>query len=296
MVFFLSADDKVYARYGQRNGKSADALQSLKGLHYTMKSVLDSLAGEKKLVSPKTYDNSVTIREIAGGGRRCFHCHQVNEVFDKGLKEAGKWSREKVYRFPLPDNLGITLDVDRGNKVSQITADSQASKVGLQKGDVLQLLGGVPIHSIADTQFALNRAPAKGSLEMAWMRDGKQLTGNLSLSVGWRKSDIRWRPSLRRMIPSLPLRGTDLTESEKKAMGLPPKQLAFRVPNNVSAQAKAAGVQSGDVVLGLDEKDLPNMKVEGLREYVKREYLVGDKVQINVLREGKRVSLPITLR
>ncbi len=38
------------------------------------------------------------------------------------------------------------------------------------------------------------------------------------------------------------------------------------------------------------------MDVDGLRDYVRREYLVGDRIQVNLLREGKRLSLPMTLQ
>ena len=40
MVFFLNAQEKVYARYGGRDADGPDSRQSLAGLHYTMESVL----------------------------------------------------------------------------------------------------------------------------------------------------------------------------------------------------------------------------------------------------------------
>ena len=40
MVFFLNAEEKVYARYGGRDARNADSRQSLAGLHATMQSVL----------------------------------------------------------------------------------------------------------------------------------------------------------------------------------------------------------------------------------------------------------------
>ena len=41
MVFFLDAEEKVYGRYGGRDAASPDGRQSLDGLRYTMKSVLE---------------------------------------------------------------------------------------------------------------------------------------------------------------------------------------------------------------------------------------------------------------
>jgi len=83
-VFFLSPEgDKVYARYGQRNGKSADALQSLKGLRHTMESVLTMHASEKKAFAPRNGERSFTMSDAGGRARRCYHCHNVNEALNR---------------------------------------------------------------------------------------------------------------------------------------------------------------------------------------------------------------------
>jgi hypothetical protein len=295
-VFFLDAEDRVYARYGQRDGRGPDELQSLKGLAHTMKSVLEMHAGTNKAFAPRDEPKSRTIREIAGRGRRCFHCHNVNEALDRRAKAAGKWGREAAFRYPLPDNLGLSLEVDRGNVVRRVEAASPGGKLGLKKGDLLRAVGGVPVHSIADAQFALERAPRKGEIEVKWERGGQPHSGKVALPEGWRRGDISWRTSLRRLVPHFPLRGDDLTEAEKKALGLPPKQLAFRQRPIVHSQAKAAGIQAGDVIVGVDGKRLVGVDAYGLEDYVCRHYLVGDRVQINLLRGGKRLNLPFTLR
>ena len=37
------------------------------------------------------------------------------------------------------------------------------------------------------------------------------------------------------------------------------------------------------------------MDVDGFQRYVERNYLIGDRVTINLLRDGKRMDLPMTL-
>jgi hypothetical protein len=157
-------------------------------------------------------------------------------------------------------------------------------------------LCGVPIHSLADAQFALDRAPPQGKVVLAWEREGKARTGALPLPAGWRKSDITWRPSVRHLVPSLPVFGEDLTATEKKALGLRPEQLAFRQRDRINPRAEAAGIRPGDIILGVDERKLDGMDAGDLYQYVRREYLVGDEVRVNLLRGGKRLSLPVTLR
>ena len=103
-----------------------------------------------------------------------------------------------------------------------------------------------------------------------------------------------WRPSLRHLIPSARLYGADLTAQEKAALGLPAKRLAFRHKEGVHRQARAAGVLAGDIILGLDGKSL-DTDLEGFMTHVERNYLIGDRVTVDLIRDGKRQSVPMTL-
>ncbi len=297
MVFFLNADEKVYARYGGRDATSPDRRQSLAGLHYTMQSVLAMHAGATKAFAPKSAASPRFIRSLAGmrRGGRCLHCHQVKEILNTDLQRKGQWSRDSVWRYPLPENLGLTLEVDRGNVVQRVAGKSPAAVVGLQVGDVIQRLNGVPTHSFGDAQFALDRAPRIGTIPITWRRGGAMREGKLTLPEGWRKTDLTWRPSMQRFIPTARLFGDDLTPEEKKTLGLPPQQLAFRQKDPVSSQAAAAGIRPGDVILGIDNQPMAMDLLDFLR-YVRRNFLVGDQVTVNLIRDGKRLKLPMTLR
>jgi hypothetical protein len=298
VVFFLSPKGEVYARYGGRDGRSPDERQSLNGLRYTMGSVLKMHARPDKVFAPRERGAPRTTRQIASAWRpqHCIHCHQVREVLNRELQNSGKWRRELVWRYPLPDNLGLILKVDRGNIVKRAERKSPAARAGLRPGDTLRRLGGVPVHSQADVQFALDRAPAKGRIAIAWERGSRRQAGTLALPEGWRKGDISWRPSLRDWAPHLPVSGIDLTAAEKRALGLPAGQLAFRPRDPLNSRANAAGFRAGDIILGIDGKKLPEMDADDFLDYVHRQYLAGDRVRIEVLREGKRLGLPMTLR
>ncbi len=295
MVFFLGAEDKVYGRYGGRDAEGPDERQSLDGLRYTMNSVLEMHRREDRQYAPREEGPPKYVRDYAGG-RGCTHCHQVREAIDDGLRRAGKWSRELAWRYPLPDNLGVLLEVDRGNVVRRVEPGSPAARAGLERGDVVRRLGDVPVHSLADAQFALDRAPPQGEVAVAWERQGKARAGALPLPAGWRKGDITWRPSLRHLVPSLPVFGEDLTAEQKKALGLRAEQLAFRQRDRINPRAEAAGIRPGDIVLGVDDRKLDGMDAGDLYQFVRREYLVGDQIQIDLLRDGKRLRLPVTLR
>jgi serine protease Do len=295
MIFFMNDQAKVYARYGGRDAKNADNRQSLAGLLYTMNSVLAMHDREDKGFAPRVAESAKFARgAMSFGGGRCMHCHQVKEKFDADLKNLGKWNQETTWRFPLPDNLGLILEVDRGNVVKTVLEKSPAAAAGLKPGDVVHKLNGVPIHSFGDAQFALDKAPRTGKVEVAWQRGQGQEKASLDLPEGWRKTDISWRPSLRRLIPAARLSGDNLTLEERKTLGLTPQQLAFRQKDSVSTQAKNAGIQSGDIILGFDDRVL-DMDAFAFQYHVQSNYLIGDRVTVNLIRDGKRLNLPMNL-
>jgi predicted metalloprotease with PDZ domain len=257
MVFFLNPDGKVYARYGGRDSVDADNRQSLAGLRYTMRSVLATHESEEPRFAQPTETKPLLPRDLGRKRKGCVHCHNVKEMQERKLATQGKWTRDLVWRYPPPDNVGITLELDRGNVVKAVKKDSPASKAGLKPGDQVAVLGAVPIHSFADAQFALDRAPAKGSIKVEWLRSGKLHAATLELTEGWRRTDYTWRASQRDRVPTLRVSGDDLSAIEKKKLGLAENQTAFRQSMTVHSLARKAGVLPGDVITGLDGHRLP---------------------------------------
>ncbi len=295
MVFFLSADEQIYARYGGRDSQNADNRQSLEGLRYTMESVLRMHREQKPAFAPRPETRPKFIRDVVGDQRRgCMHCHQVKEALNREIVTSGEWTHDRIWRYPLPENLGFRLEVDRGNVVERVAPDSAAARAGLRAGDVLHRLGAVPIHSFGDAQFALDHAPEQGKLDLSWIRDGATSTSSVDLSPGWRKTDISWRASMRRMVPDLPLYGEDLLANEKKALGLAESRLAFRQNERLHSRAREAGIQTGDVILGIDGLNL-DMGVDDFLRFIQSEYVVGDKVILSVVRNQKRLKIPLVL-
>lgn len=296
MVFFLSPDEKVYARYGGRCEQGPDERQSLAGLRYTMESVLAEHQADSKQFAPAVGGKPFYIKEIAPptGLGRCILCHQAKEVIYNKLDRERKWDVDLAFTFPLPDNVGLKLGVDRGNVVEEVIADSPAAKVGIQRGDIISSLNDVPIHSQGDAQFALDRAPEKGSIDVSWRRAGNLTSGRMQLPERWRRTDISWRPSLQNFVASARIYGKDLTEDEKHAIGLSPKQLAFRQKESVPEQAKKAGIRVGDIIVGVDDQYL-EMDAYNFLLYIRSNYVKGETVTVNAIRSGKRLKLRMRL-
>jgi hypothetical protein len=298
MVFFLDAKENVYARYGGRDGKDADNRQSLEGLAYTMNSVLQMHAQKDKLFAPKAQAKPKYLHNLSNPpafGRGCMHCHQVKTALESDLRRSGKWERDLVWRYPLPENIGIRLEVNRGNIVEKVFEKTAASKAGLQPGDKLRRLNNVSIHSFGDAQYALDIAPKTGSIEVTWQRGDEEMQTKLALPEDWRRTDLSWRTSAQHLLSSGGMYGMDLAAEEKKSLGLASKQLAFRQKATLSKQAREAGIQGGDIILGVDDKKL-EMDMFAFLKYMRGNYLVGDKVTINLIRDGKRMNIDLTLQ
>jgi predicted metalloprotease with PDZ domain len=294
MTFFLSPAGKVYSRYGGRDSKDAENRLSLAGFRHTMESVLAMHKSKTPQFSERKIEKPLYPRDMNVSKRGCVHCHNVKEQQEIDLTKMGKWTRDLVWRFPPPDNLGLIPEVDRGNVVKTVTPESPAAKAGLKPGDQLRSLNRVPIHSFGDALFALDRAPTKGPIDVTWERDGEPMFTKLDLSEGWKKTDITWRASQQHRIPSLKLYGDDLTADSKKALGLKPSQLAFRQQKEVSSHAARAGFKAGDVIVGVDDLE-PEMSMTDFLFLVRRHYLVGDQVNVHVIRDGERLKVPMKL-
>ncbi|MBI1832778.1 MAG: PDZ domain-containing protein [Planctomycetes bacterium] len=298
MIFFLDpTGKKVYARYGQRNAVNADALQSLDGLAHTMKSVLAMHASAEPKFAPRSSEQPRFVHDIQGAkGRGCFHCHNVRESLNRELKINGQWTSDKAWHFPLPDNIGLTMEVNRGNVVAKVKPKTAAEKAGLQQGDQLTFAGNVPIHSIADLQYALEHLPAKTELKLRWLREGQTENAELALSDGWRRGDIRWRHSMHGLVPNLYLGGANLTADERAKLGLSATQVAFRLNTPVGTRAKAAGFEPGDIILGVEGQWLDNMDDNRFFYWLQSQYLAGDTVRFTIVRQGKRTTQSVVIR
>jgi hypothetical protein len=295
-AFFINADGKIYGRYGGRDATSPDTRNSLKGLRYALEAALTAHKQDPTMKPNPPLGRPMYAESYPTGRRRgCIHCHNVHEMQRDLAKRQGQWTPEQRYLYPLPENVGLTLEVDRGNIVKSVTPQSPAAKVGLQPGDVVLRVNGNPTSALADVQYGLHKAPAAGKVAIEWRHDKDVHTQELELAPGWKQTDISWRPSLRRMLPSLPLYGDDLNVAEKTKLGLQPKQMAFRQDRYVPRSAVEAGLKAGDIVVGVDNKML-EVDVTEFVHYIRRSYMAGDQIMLNVLRDGKRLKLPLKLR
>src|SRR5205823_6923222 len=244
-----------YGRYGGRDAGSADGYLTLAGLKYAMRAALASHRRDSGQKAPRDASSPRSVEQYPAAKSRkadaCIHCHQVYDFRRAERKAAGTWRLEEVWAYPLPENLGLILDPNQGNRLKSVGTGSAAYRAGLRNGDELGEVHGEPVASFADVQYALHRTPARGSLSISWRRAAKLFKARLGLPEGWRATDIGWRASMWGLEPSPCVYGRDLTPEEKKTLGLPEKGMAFRQGDYVPGPAKMAGIRAGDIIFDL---------------------------------------------
>lgn len=294
-VFFLNADETIYGRFGGRDASDAESRISTKGLRYAM----DRALLTHKAPPPTTPLAGASIRaedyKAAKKHRGCIHCHNVNEFRRADAAAAGNWDRSSIWVYPLPENLGLTLDIDAGDRVKAVATGSIAERAGLKPGDHITKLNGIPVASFGDAIYALHKAPAKGSITITWVNNGRERSAILDVAEDWRKTNITWRPSMLDILPSVTFSGEDLTTAEKKTLGLGEKRAAMRQDPEVHSSLKAAGIRGGDVIVGFDGNSIEG-NVRDLLGYLRRNHLVGDEIVVNIFRDGRKIDVKLMLR
>lgn len=312
-AMFINADGTVYARYGTQSAEGPDAYNSVTGLVSTMKRVLEihenypanksQLAGKRG--RQKGYSTALEMPGMektdklaqATTRKNCIHCHMIHDAENRHAQEQGAFTKNMLWRYPLPENVGLKIDADHGRKVASVTKDSAAQKAGLQVGEEVTHLNGQLIASIADIQWVLNGLPNEDiAIEVTGSKTGKS---KLQLAAGWKQWDVSWRGSLWSVSPRLSVWMPELTAGEKRQRGVEQEKTALLVKwiNNGRPAGKAAreaGLRTGDVVIAVDGKELPGGP-QKLNLYLKINHKVGDELPVTVKRGDKEVELKIKL-
>jgi serine protease Do len=295
-ALLLSPEGSVIGRFGGRDADTPGKYQSLKALRYCLEQALVRFhSGDVRppaRTAPRRAEDYAAATRLTP--KACIHCHHVYEFRREAMQEAGSWKTEEVWVYPQPQNVGLALHVDEGNRVIAVRAGSPAATAGMRVGDRLRSVGGTTVASIADVQHALHRAPWQGRVAVSWQRDGKSTTAELELTAGWKKTDVSWRWSLKSLSPSPGVQGDDLTPEEKKARGLAADALALRQQPFLSPAARHAGVRIHDVIVGVNEHR-PAMSAQQFEAFIRLTYRVGDVVTFRVLRGDERLDLPLQL-
>jgi hypothetical protein len=299
-AFFMNADGTIYGRYGTRAGHKDHATThiSLASLKKSMQRALElhrgypanraQLAG--KLGPAVEFRDAEHTPGAPLKERHCIHCHNVWEDVRQVKYREKRLSTADLWVYPLPENLGLRMEVDDGLPVKAVSPQSPAARAGLRAGDECVLLNGQRLISQADIQWVLHNAPTNARLSLTFKRGTRRLQRLLALGEPWKETDLSWRETawaLRPGIWSVPL-----SSAEKQHQGLAPDALALRLKWTFgkSELAKQSGLREGDVIVAVDGRSATLSESQFL-VYVRTTHSPGDKVRLTVLRGRERQDL-----
>ena len=296
MSFFLDADGRVISRYGSRDSTSADSHNTAEGLRNAMGEVL--VAHQEDATKPKAPYKmpQKTLADIPAYnrmyGNSCGRCHMANEAIWEQQRADGVMKPGAFYLYPLPENIGIKLDLAKTNKIKTILPNSIAEKYDLRVGDLVRQANGVRVITTADVQFVLDKLDTKSTLTLDLDRKGKAVQVALELSGNWRASDVSWRKSIRMRSNqnSFTRNLFQLKPVEKDELGIPRERIAFRL-NDSLGDVQKAGFLKNDIIIALDGKR--ELAYRNPQFYPFIEHKSGDLMDVSVLRGGKEQALKL---
>jgi serine protease Do len=221
------------------------------------------------------------------------------------------------------------LNDTKGILVVDITADSPADKAGIRGGDVLSSVDGQDMRLGGDVIVAVDNQTVRvmedllsyleeqkavgDNIELSIVRDGK--TEHIDLTLAARPSQggedmpsPNQVPEQQQQRPSLGINGIDMTPELAERMNLTQSQEGFLVEDIISGgPADLAGIRGGykvaningsdiklggDIVVGIDETVVNT--IQDIQSYLGTKK-VGDNVQIQLIRDGQGITVPLTL-
>lgn len=308
--WLLSDCGELYGVYGGRDEVSDSTRISKASFVATLRRVLrhhyDPRRHEWRLEGPppKLSGNQQGPRALPGYAswnsrtgavekNSCLHCHQVGEILRQPAIDAGMFDKHRdLDIWPLPENVGMTVERDDGLRVTAIEPGSPADAAGVQAGDVLVAADGRRLFSQADFRGVLHRGPrGKGRIELVWQRDGEVHGAPLRVRDGWRKTVLDWRMSIAQgNIGAAPgFFPLAVSAAERKNLGIDDQRLAVRpfVGPQSRTPAVKAGLKREHVITAVNGQT-PNVFGRGFQTWFRLQFEPGDRVRLSAVSPNRQ--------
>ncbi len=311
-ILLMNANGTIYHRYGGRDAKSAMTYISIDSLIKLMKDALLTHGENKKKPSPPQVKPKL-VEEIPAMARKlkkhkmeCIHCHMVYEAEREMAQEEKRWKKEEIFKWPLPDQIGLKIDPKDQTVVKEVTKDSTAQNAGLKEGDRIININNVHVRTVTDIQWALEIAsPDETGITIEYERNKERKKATIKLGSGWKIGDpflVSWRAYMWGLKPQPGFGGPKLNTDELKRHGLDENTFAFMVNYIVDwgdgakfgHNATKAGITRGDIILSANAKS--DFKSEmHFQTWFRLTLEPGKEVELEILRNKKRIKIKLSV-
>jgi hypothetical protein len=298
--FLLNADEQIYMRYGGRDSASPDTYLNLESIELALKQGLDLHGkwrkGEWKPAAPNPkprYPREIPLLvERTFARNQCVECHLIGDFDLQHREEEGVLDKpSQMFRSPDIKTLGIFLDVPKGLVVAE--AKGPAAQAGLRTGDTVTSLNDKPVWTFADLQWELDKvARSSPTVRLGALREGKPVAMTINLPIRWWWTDIRYKQLT--IDPRVYFESTPLDAAEKQALSLSADSFASRVKfvSGLAKSLKAHELKVDDVIVSVDGVTSDPL-ADSAEAFIRLRRKAGDRVTMEVLRNGERVSMPL---
>lgn len=305
--FAVSPDEQIYLRYGGRDARAADSYLDLDSLVLALEAGLEQHERWKRGDLPKAerpppmYPRDIetlrreemTADDLPRGG--CIECHMIADYQVVEKEAAGTLDKPRdMFRSPDVRNVGIHLDVPKGLVVSE--AVGAAAKSGLQAGDEIVAIEGVPVLTFGDFLYVYDKVDRSSAvLSLAVERrtspgaEPKRVELEIELPPLWWVQDVKYRHWT--VDPVIDFEAEPLTAERKSALGLPEGSFACEVTRipHWAGVVGTHGLELGDVIVSVNGVETDPLATS-CTLYIQLRVRAGDSVPLGVLRNGERME------
>lgn len=195
-----------------------------------------------------------------------------------------------VYMQPVTPEIveAFGLKSSDGALVSDVVANSPAEKAGLQRGDVIRTIGGVPVKTPDELSKAVRKLVAGNVIKLEVVREGKPM--NLSVRLEEvPEQGVNKSPASPRLSTQLGMEVANLDTETRQRFGLPMIPGIVVLSVEKGSLADRAGLMPGDVIQGVNGRSIKDVRSwETSLSATGRKSLV-----LLVWREGRTTFVPL---
>lgn len=294
--FIMNADEEIYLRYGGRDARGPLTYLNFDSLELALTKGLElhrqyQQGQLKRTERPKPFFPRqippLVERTFARG--QCVECHLIGDFTLVHREQTGTLDKVRdLYRWPDIRTLGIELDIPKGLIVKTVQQGS-----GFRAGDRVAALNGTPVWTYGDLQYRFDKVPRNArEVRLTVDRGGQSVEIPVTLPERWWLTDLRFRQLT--VDPRAEFESKPLSLVEKRMYNLKPEGFASQVTRlgGFAEMLKVHELKVGDIVYAVDGAEADDI-ANTPELFIKLRKTAGDTVTLDIIREGKRMKMPV---